>query len=65
MKCRHCFTKLEATLLDLGFAPPSNAYLSEDDLLGPEKHYPLKVKVCINCFFFEDLSLYFELSLLA
>ena len=28
MKCRHCRAALALTLLDLGSAPPSNAYLS-------------------------------------
>jgi C-methyltransferase C-terminal domain/Putative zinc binding domain/Methyltransferase domain len=49
MKCRHCGTPLTHTFLDLGFAPPSNAYLSEADLSKPEKYYPLKVKVCDQC----------------
>lgn len=49
MKCRHCETSLENTFLDLGFAPPSNAYLTKDELNRPEKHYPLKVNVCDNC----------------
>jgi hypothetical protein len=49
MKCRHCSTKLTHTFLDLGFAPPSNAYLSKDDLKKPEKYYPLKVLVCDQC----------------
>ena len=49
MNCRHCGTPLEHTFLDLGFAPPSNAYLSQADLSKPEKYYPLKVKVCGHC----------------
>ena len=49
MKCRHCATPLENTFLDLGFAPPSNAYLTVDELTRPEKYYPLKVKVCSHC----------------
>lgn len=49
MSCRHCGTPLEHTFLDLGFAPPSNAYLSQSDLSKPEKYYPLKVKVCTYC----------------
>lgn len=49
MKCRHCASKLEHTFLDLGFAPPSNAYLSADDLNQPEVYYPLKLKVCDQC----------------
>ena len=49
MKCRHCSTPLHHTFLDLGFAPPSNAYLNLEDLIKPEKYYPLKVKVCTHC----------------
>jgi hypothetical protein len=49
MKCRHCSLELLHTFLDLGFAPPSNAYLTGDDLTKPEKYYPLKVMVCDNC----------------
>jgi hypothetical protein len=35
--------------LDLGFAPPSNAYLTTADLSKPEKYFPLRVKVCDQC----------------
>jgi hypothetical protein len=49
MKCRHCGAQLTHTFLDLGFAPPSNAYLSQTDLSKPEKYYPLKIKVCDQC----------------
>ena len=49
MNCRHCGTPLIHPFLDLGFAPPSNAYLTTDDLSRPEKYYPLNVKVCDCC----------------
>jgi hypothetical protein len=49
MKCRYCSALLTHRFLDLGFAPPSNAYLSEDDLSKPEKYYPLRVLVCDRC----------------
>ncbi len=49
MKCRHCGSPLENTFLDLGYAPPSNAYLSEADLGKPELYYPLKIMVCTTC----------------
>lgn len=49
MKCRHCAATLKHTFIDLGFAPPSNAYLNAEDLQKPEKYYPLKVKVCDQC----------------
>lgn len=50
MKCRHCHQKLEHEFLDLGFAPPSNAYLSKEDLSKPELFFPLKLYVCHHCF---------------
>ena len=49
MKCRHCGTPLALTLIDLGSAPPSNAYLSQDGLEKPERWYPLRVLVCEQC----------------
>ncbi len=49
MKCRHCGRPLEHMFLDLGFAPPSNAYLNASDLSRPEKYFPLKVRVCDGC----------------
>ena len=49
MKCRHCANELKHTFLDLGFAPPSNAYLTRADLTKPERYYPLKLFVCESC----------------
>ncbi len=49
MNCRHCKASLIETFLDLGFAPPSNAYLTADDLCKPEKYYPLRIMVCTDC----------------
>lgn len=49
MKCRHCRTELKYVFLDLGVAPPSNAYLSKEELTQPEKIFPLKLFVCHNC----------------
>jgi SAM-dependent methyltransferase len=49
MKCRHCGASLEHTFLDLGCAPPSNAYLAKIALSEAEKYYPLKIKVCEQC----------------
>jgi SAM-dependent methyltransferase len=49
MNCRHCGVFLTNTFLDLGFAPPSNAYLTNEDLNKPEKYYPLNIKVCDQC----------------
>ena len=49
MNCRHCSAPLTHRFLDLGFAPPSNAYLAKEDLCKPEKSYPLRVLVCDHC----------------
>lgn len=49
MNCRHCSTPLKHVFLDLGFAPPSNAYLGEADLQAPEQYFPLKLFVCDKC----------------
>jgi len=49
MKCRHCAAELERVCLDLGSAPPSNAYLSEAALRAPEVWYPLRLLVCDRC----------------
>ena len=49
MNCRHCQSELRLPLIDLGSAPPSNAYLTEQTLHAPEKHFPLRVLVCEKC----------------
>ncbi|MFZ4792275.1 MAG: methyltransferase domain-containing protein [Candidatus Competibacteraceae bacterium] len=49
MKCRHCGSELKLSLVDLGSAPPSNAYLTESTLKAPERWFPLRVLVCESC----------------
>lgn len=49
MKCRHCDSELRLSLVDLGSAPPSNAYLTAQSLRAPEKWFPLRVLVCEHC----------------
>jgi SAM-dependent methyltransferase len=49
MKCRHCHHHLDHKFLDLGFAPPSNAYLSLEELQKPELTFPLVLYVCTHC----------------
>ncbi|MCX7277560.1 MAG: class I SAM-dependent methyltransferase [Burkholderiales bacterium] len=49
MKCRHCGALLSLPFLDLGSAPPSNAYLTAKTLNAPEVWYPLRVLVCQHC----------------
>lgn len=49
MHCRHCRHPLDIPFVDLGTSPPSNSYLTEDALNGPEHYYPLRVAVCSHC----------------
>lgn len=49
MNCRHCGTELRLPFLDLGSAPPSNAYLSEARVRALEVWYPLRLMVCESC----------------
>jgi SAM-dependent methyltransferase len=63
MKCRHCGAELELPFIDLGSAPPSNSYLTEEALRAPEKWYPLRVLVCTECWLVqtEDYAHFLEL----
>lgn len=56
MNCRFCAAPLTETFLDLGSAPPSNAYLSEADLSKPEVHYPLVLRVCTECWLVQTVD---------
>jgi 2-polyprenyl-3-methyl-5-hydroxy-6-metoxy-1,4-benzoquinol methylase len=50
MNCRFCENELKHQFVDLGFSPPSNAFLSAAQLNQPETFYPLKIMVCEKCF---------------
>lgn len=50
MNCRFCNTPLHFEFLDLVNSPPSNSFLSIDQLNELEVFYPLRVLVCDNCF---------------
>nr|WP_075440442.1 class I SAM-dependent methyltransferase [Prochlorococcus marinus] len=49
MFCRNCNSKIENTFIDLGHSPPSNAYLTTEDLQKKELYFPLKIGVCKKC----------------
>ncbi len=49
MKCRFCDTRLHDVFLDLGSAPPSNAFLNTTKLSAPELHFPLQLYTCTHC----------------
>ncbi|GMT45770.1 MAG: methyltransferase [bacterium] len=50
MKCRFCSTELKHEFIDLAMSPPSNSYLSKEDLNKKETYFPLKLWICENCF---------------
>ncbi len=50
MNCRFCGNKLNHEFIDLVSSPPSNSYLSAEQLNEPEIFYPLKLFVCDKCF---------------
>ena len=49
MKCRFCAAGLDQVFLDLGSAPPSNAFLTEHALSQAETWFPLKLWTCPAC----------------
>lgn len=49
MNCRGCGAHLHLPLIDLGTAPPSNAYVSVEQLDQSEQWVPLRVQVCEAC----------------
>lgn len=49
MKCRFCHAAIDSVFLDLGSAPPSNAFLDEHALDAPETWFPLKLFTCEVC----------------
>jgi len=56
MICRHCGQALMHTFLDLGSAPPSNAYLTTQQLQQAETWLPLKLMVCEQCWLVQTLD---------
>ena len=65
MKCRHCGEPVNLVLVDLGSAPPSNSYLTDENLRSPETCFPLRVLVCESCWLvqtedFADATLLFN-----
>lgn len=63
MNCRHCRAPVTQSFVDLGSAPPSNAYLTAEAMRGPEKWFPLRVLVCTQCWLVqtEDFAKFDEL----
>jgi SAM-dependent methyltransferase len=49
MKCRFCQNELRHEFIDLVNSPPSNSFLTKEQLNEPETFYPLKLFVCEKC----------------
>lgn len=49
--CRMCDKNNLDDFLDLGHSPPSDRFLTKEELESPETHYPLKVSLCSDCGF--------------
>ena len=50
MNCRYCKNHLTVEFVDLGFSPPSNSYLTAQQLNELEVFFPLRIMVCEKCF---------------
>jgi hypothetical protein len=49
-ECRFCGAPLNETFVDLGMSPPCENFLTHDQLNQVEHFYPLRVRVCTECF---------------
>ena len=47
--CRLCSNNKFKLVLDLGLQPPSNSFLSKNQLKKPENKFPLRLYLCKNC----------------
>lgn len=50
MNCRFCKEPLYNKFVDLVNSPPSNSFLSFEQLNQPETYYPLTIYVCSKCY---------------
>ncbi len=50
MNCRFCNNELTIQFIDLINSPPSNSYITEEELNEPEIYFPLKLFLCERCF---------------
>jgi SAM-dependent methyltransferase len=49
VRCRNCGASADTVFCDLGISPPSNAYLTLEELNEPESRYPLRPMICVQC----------------
>ena len=48
-RCRFCNRETLEQFIDLGHMPPSDAFLTKEQLNEPEVYYPLRLDVCTSC----------------
>jgi 2-polyprenyl-3-methyl-5-hydroxy-6-metoxy-1,4-benzoquinol methylase len=48
--CRHCGSALKVSFCNLGTSPLANSLIEQQHSGAAEKHYPLELFVCSNCF---------------
>lgn len=48
-RCRFCNRTTLEQFIDLGHMPPSDAFLTKEQLNEPEVYYPLRLDVCTSC----------------
>jgi hypothetical protein len=53
MKCRACGADRFGLILDLGFTPPADGFLSAAQLDAPEPTFPLRLCRCVECGFLQ------------
>ena len=49
ISCRICQSRNLQNIIDLGFHPPSDAFLTSEELKKPEISHPLRVLLCDKC----------------
>ncbi|NDK55671.1 class I SAM-dependent methyltransferase [Pontibacter fetidus] len=50
MNCRFCKHPLHNKFVDLVSSPPSNSFLTSEQLNEPEPYFPLTIYACTNCY---------------
>ena len=48
-RCRLCKSSKVRVIIDLGFHPLADTFLTEQQLREEERHYPLRVQMCKDC----------------
>lgn len=52
--CIVCKNKTPKRVIEMGFHPPADTFVKKEQLLNPQKFYPLNCLLCINCGHFQN-----------